>query len=197
MAIIFFTLSWYLSKRYFIFLGIYFLLGAALAADMEYHILSLDDCKHLKLNTSAGLILYFVISIMPVNFFLNVVAHRDTLGQLVFAQVQSFLRIVLALTILFVHLVYGEVRLAWSCYMEAPLKDYTKGYCPAYTNDYYDNFACRNAVPGNIACEGGVLPSWKSPHVTLHIAFNLLSALFGQHVINVWVTWVQEINKNK
>ena len=69
--------------------------------------------------------------------------------------------------------------------MEAPLKDYTKGHCPVYTNDYYDNFACRNAVPGNIACEGGVLPSEKSA-CTLHIAFNLLSALFGQHVINVW-----------
>lgn len=194
-AIILFSLAWYLSKAYIVTFGLFFLLGAIIVADLEFHILSASDCKHLNLKSSAGALLFVGMSCLPTNFFLNVIEHRDTLGQIVYAQFQSFLRIGLTLAAVFTQVVYHDYRLAWSCYMNLPLKDYTKGYCPAYTNDYFDNFACRNAPANNIACEGGVLPSWKSPHLVVHICCNLIAALYAQHAINVWITWVQLINK--
>lgn len=194
-SIIFFSLAWYLSKTYLVVIAVLSLAAGLVLADMEYHILSTNDCKHLKLNTSAGAVLFFGMSCLPVNFFLNVIGMRNTLGQIVYAQLLSFLRIGLTLAAVFTQIVYNDYRLAWSCYMELPIKDYTKGYCPAYTNDYFDNFACRNAEPNNLACEGGVLPSWKSPHLTVHICCNLVAALYAQHAINVWITWVRQLHK--
>lgn len=167
-------------------------------ADIEYHATTELMVGRLDVNERRYGLLYFLLALMPVNYMFNIVADRSTTVKLVYATLQAVLRTSLATFVFLVWWVYPDYRLAWSCYMSKPVDEYVHGYCPAFTDDYGNNFACRNAETYNIACYPGLgnLDSWRSPHVVTHIAVLLTAGLYGQHALNVWVMWVRLANDN-
>lgn len=173
--------------------GVVMLVTVAALADVEYHATSHDMVRQLNLNESRNGLLYFVLAALPVNYMFNIVADRDTTVKLAYATLQSGLRIGLLAVLATLHWIYPLYRDAWSCYMQKPIAEYVHGYCPIYTQDWSDNFACRNRVASNIACYPGQghANNWKNPHVLVHITTLLTAALYGQHVLNVWIYWIR------
>jgi hypothetical protein len=170
-----------------VLLSVVFILGT-----IEYHIFkekAITAASDLaRDNVTAFTVAFVGAACLPVNFFLNIVAPRTSLEQSVYAALQVVLRVGLVLFVVIIRVAYPDYKAAWSCYMSAPIKDYTKGYCPAYTKNYYDNFACRDSTPNNLACFGGELPSWKNPHIAVHIATLLVAAFYTQHIITAIIS---------
>ena len=192
MALILVLLAWQASSTAMLLFGLNSLAVAILLTDMEFHHLREEDVERHNLQSANGVTWFYVINLMPLNFVLNIIADRSTTLQSVYAIFQSVLRAALCLTAITLAAVYSTYRDAWSCYMHKPIGDYTAGYCPAYTHSYYPhNLACRDTPPDNLACFGGDLPAWKNTHVVVHICSNLIAALYAQHVVTVWITWVK------
>ena len=194
-AIFFFTYAWYFELHALLVTALVLLSAAILLGSVEYHLFAqanITVADELAENNLNLFVVFFVaMSSLPLNFFLNIVGPRTSLEQNVYATFQIFLRVGFLFTVIILEVVYPDYKAAWSCYMTQPSKDYTKGYCPAYTKIYYDNFACRDSKPNNLACFGGELPSWKNPHIAVHISILLLTALYAQHVITATIAIIR------
>lgn len=194
-AIFFYTYAWYFSVHHLLVTAIIFTGMTVLVGSIEYHIFDAAQLTAVDEiadnNLDMFMFVYVAVACCPINFFFNIVGPRNSLEQSIYATFQSILRIGFLLTIIIVSITYPDYKAAWSCYMASPAKDYTKGYCPAFTKNYYDNFACRDSKSNNLACLGGELPSWKNPHIITHISHLLLTALYAQHVITATISIVR------
>jgi hypothetical protein len=192
-ALISILLSWQAYSTVGVVFGLNSLAVAAVLIDMEFNLLREEDIAQYDLQSANGVTWFYIVNLMPLNFVFNIIADRSTTLQSVYAIFQSVLRAMLLTVAVTLATVYSTYRDAWSCYMHKAIKDYTSGYCPAYTHAYYPhNLACRdNPQADNLACFGGELPAWKNTHVVVHICSNLIAALYAQHLVTVWVTWVK------
>jgi len=122
---------------------------------------------------------YFFVAIDPTNFLFDTTAATE--GNLAFYThiAQVVVRCLVAAVLISIELVWKSYRKAWSCYLnDAPISQYTQGYCPAYTHTWHESWACagEGITRDTAACRD--MPTtgkWAERPHTFHVAAHVLA----------------------
>jgi len=137
---------------------------------------------------TASRVTFLAASLLPVNFVANLVADRSTPLANAIAIAQTVARGVALLIVIGSVVIRESYTRAWSCYNTDDYALFVNGPCPLYTNDFSgNNLACvDNNSP---ACLGHPLKSWMQPSLAVHHAGVLIGALYGFHVLNLFIVY--------
>jgi len=158
-----------------------------------------DPTEWRNAKWAAPWVLYPLLHFLPMSAFLNFGVllslgpgqPRNTRRTVQWA-VQLIIKLGAGAVVIFYVVYYKEYALAWHCYRhETHIREYTKGFCPAYTKDgsYLDpaNTVCRQSDESMLRCYGDKssydeLPRrWKSmPSWIHHSALLIVMITLGQ-----------------
>ena len=128
---------------------------------------------------------FFFVANDPTNFVFDTTSDVSGPVQRYTHYLQVATRSAVALVLVVIEVSWGPYKRAWSCYKHGtPLKSYTYGYCPQYTHDWEDSWACAHEGLAGATAACRDMPeskAWSVRPPAWHVAVVMAALLYGFH----------------
>jgi hypothetical protein len=133
--------------------------------------------------------LFCLVSLDVTNFLTDSTAQKTGWVPFYTHVAQILLRCLILVVLVVIELSWKSYEKAWSCYIHGtPISEFTYGYCPAYTHDYGNSWACTSEgiAKESVTCRDmDTTPAWDEKPKAWHIGVFMLILLYGFHAVSL------------
>ena len=133
--------------------------------------------------------LFCLVSLDVTNFLTDSTAQKTGWVPFYTHVAQMLVRNITLIVLVVIELSWKSYEKAWSCYIHGtPISEYTYGYCPAYTHDYGNSWACTSegVAKESVTCRDmETTPAWDEKPKAWHIGVFMLILLYGFHAVSL------------